>query len=241
MSGAEIFLDVLALLLLAAAAAGYINHHLLKLPHSIGLLVIALAVSLIVLGIHQFVPGWRVEPAAEGLLSKIEFSDVLLEGMLSFLLFAGSLTVNLPDLLDRKWSVVTLATLGVLISVAVVGFGAWWLFPLVGIQLPLAYCFVFGAVISPTDPVAVLGILRKLGLPSVFTTMITGESLFNDGVAIVIFTIAVAIASGKAISAWPRAPRSSWWKPAVAWRSASLPATWRSSSCARSMNMMSRC
>ncbi len=117
--------------------------------------------------------------------------------MLSFLLFAGALTVNLPDLLQKKLSVLTLATFGVVISVGVVAARAWYLFPLVGIELLLIYCFIFGAVIAPTDPVAVLAILRKLGLPNSFTTMITGESLFNDGVAIVIFTITIAVASGE--------------------------------------------
>ena len=196
-TGAEFFLDVLALLFLAAATFGYLNHRFLGLPHTVGLVVIALAVSFIILAAHAFLPGWGVQNLAEGFLSKIDFSDVLLEGLLSFLLFAGALNVNLPDLLQRKWSVLTLATVGVLISVGVVAAGAWYLFPLVGIELPLVYCFVFGAVIAPTDPVAVLAILRKLGLPTSFTTMITGESLFNDGVAIVIFTITVAVASGE--------------------------------------------
>lgn len=196
-TGAEFFLDVLALLFLAAAAFGYLNHRILRLPHTIGVLVIALGVSFIILAAHAFVPGWGVQNLAEGVLSRIDFSAVLLEGMLSFLLFAGALNVNLPDLLERKLSVLTLATVGVLISVSVVAAGAWYLFPLVGIELPLVHCFVFGAVIAPTDPVAVLAILRRLGLPKSFTTMITGESLFNDGVAIVIFTITIAVAAGE--------------------------------------------
>jgi CPA1 family monovalent cation:H+ antiporter len=195
-SDAEIFLDVLALLFTAAAAFGYVNHRLLRLPHTIGLVVVALAVSLVILAAHAFLPGWEVQAAARGLLAEADVSDILLEALLSFLLFAGALNVNLPDLLERKWSIALLATAGVLISMSVVAVGTWVLFPLVGIEIPLVWCFVFGALIAPTDPIAVLGILRKLGLPRTFTTLITGESLFNDGVAIVVFTIAVAVASG---------------------------------------------
>jgi Na+:H+ antiporter len=196
-SGAEIFLDALALLFTAAAAFGYINHRVLGLPHTIGIVVISLAVSLVILAAHAFVPGWQLLQEAEGLLERFEFSDILLEGLLSFLLFAGSLNVNLPELLDRKWSVLVLATVGVLISMSVVAIGARLLFPLVGIDIPLAYCFVFGALIAPTDPIAVVGIMRRLGLPTSFNTLITGESLFNDGVAIVFFTITVAVATGE--------------------------------------------
>ncbi len=195
-SDVEIVLDILALLLAISAAFGFINHRLLRLPRAIALVVFSLAVSLCLLAIHLIFPNWGLQTVARGLLARADFAQLLLQGMLSFLLFAGALNVNLADLLDRKWEVLTLATLGVIVSTAVIGGTLWLVLPLIGAAIPLIWCFVFGALISPTDPLAVLGILREVGLPRTFEAQITGESLFNDGIGIVVFTIAVAIAAG---------------------------------------------
>lgn len=198
-SDVEVALDFLALLFAMTAAFGFLNHRLLRLPRAIALVVLSLAVSLCLIATHLVLPGWGLQAAARGLIARADFSKLLLEGVLSFLLFAGALNVNLGDLLDRKWAVLSLATFGVIVSTAVIGIALWLLLPLIGAALPLTWCFVFGALISPTDPLAVLGILREVGLPRTFEAQITGESLFNDGVGIVIFTIAVAVASGDTV------------------------------------------
>ena len=190
------FLNLAALLITLAAAFGYINHRWLRLPHTIGLVVIALAVSFAVLGLDALAPGLGFRATVRQALIEIDFSDVLMQGMLSFLLFAGSLHVNLDDLIARRWAISVLATLGVLLSTFMVGLATFYAFRLIGVAIPLSYCLVFGALISPTDPVAVLGILKKVAVPASLEAKIAGESLFNDGVGIVVFTILVAIAAG---------------------------------------------
>ena len=192
----EAAFDVIAVLLGLAALFGYVNHKLLRLPHSIGLVVIALAVSLGALGVDAAVPGWGLGDAVRGMLGRIDFTEALMKGLLSFLLFAGALHVDLSDLAQHKWAIASMATLGVLISTAIVGAGAWLLFMAAGIAVPFAYCLVFGALISPTDPVAVLSILKKVAVPRSLEAKIAGESLFNDGVGVVVFTILAAIATG---------------------------------------------
>lgn len=192
----EVFLDLLALLFALSAAFGYVNHRLFRLPHKIGLVVIGFCVSLVIIAIHEVLPVWGLQAAVRSILAEVDFSQTLLQGLLSFLLFAGALSVNLPSLLNHKWSILTLATLGTLIATSIVGVGMWGAFSVFGLDVPLVYCFVFGALIAPTDPLAVLGILRKLRLPTEFETEITGESLFNDGIAIVVFGIALAVATG---------------------------------------------
>ena len=190
------FLNLAALLITLAAAFGYVNHRWLRLPHTIGLVVIALAVSFAVLGLDALVPGFGFRVTVRQALIEIDFSDVLMQGMLSFLLFAGALHVNLDDLIARRWAISVLATVGVLMSTFMVGLATFFAFRLIGLAIPLSYCLVFGALISPTDPVAVLGILKKVAVPASLEAKIAGESLFNDGVGIVVFTILVAIAGG---------------------------------------------
>ncbi len=190
------FLNLAALLITLAAAFGYVNHRWLRLPHTIGLVVIALAVSFAVLGLDAWVPGFGFRVTVRQALIEIDFSDVLMQGMLSFLLFAGALHVNLDDLIARRWAISVLATVGVLMSTFMVGLATFFAFRLIGLAIPLSYCLVFGALISPTDPVAVLGILKKVAVPASLEAKIAGESLFNDGVGIVVFTILVAIAGG---------------------------------------------
>ncbi|SHI29452.1 cation:proton antiporter [Wenxinia saemankumensis] len=182
-------LQVAAALLVLAAAFGAVNHHFLRLPSAIGVLVVALLASVVVVLVDLAAPGIGIEAAVRGAVLDIEFSDTLLEGMLGLLLFAGALHVSIDDL-RSEWAVILLmATIGVGISTLVVGVGFSWL-----TGMPLLAALVFGALISPTDPVAVMGVLRGAGLSSRLATRIAGESLFNDGVGYVVWLILVALA-----------------------------------------------
>lgn len=188
--------DLVALLLGLAALFGYVNHRFLRLPHTIGLVLIALAVSLAMLAIDALAPAWRLGAQARALLDEIDFAAALMNGLLSLLLFAGALHVDLSALMERRFAIGALATAGVLISTGLVGGGLWLVAGALGLALPFAYCLVFGALISPTDPVAVLGILKRVRVPPSLEAKIAGESLFNDGVGVVLFTILVAFATG---------------------------------------------
>ena len=185
----------IATLLGLAAIIGYINHRFLHLPRTIGLVLIAMAASLIALGIDALIPGWGVGPGFRAVLVDIDFSDTLMQGMLGFLLFAGALHVDLGQLAKRGWAIAALATGGLLVSTGIVGVGIWFVFNLTGLNIPLIYCLLFGALISPTDPVAVLGILKTVKVPASLEAKIAGESLFNDGVGVVIFVILLAMAT----------------------------------------------
>ena len=186
-------LQVASLLIVLAAAFGSINYFFLRLPSSIGILLVALVTSLVMLLIDSLVPSFALADQLKNLVLGIDFSDALLEGMLGLLLFAGALHVKVSDL-RAQWAVVLLmATLGVAISTAIVGFGFSWL-----TGMPLLVALVFGALISPTDPVAVLGVLRAANLRKSLETVIAGESLFNDGVGYVVYLILVGLAFGAA-------------------------------------------
>ena len=190
------FLNAAAVIVTLAALFGYINHRWLGFPHAIGIVVIALLASLGAIAIDAIFPTLALQDSVRSILVSIDFHDVLMKGMLSFLLFAGALHVNLGDLLSRKWAIGTMATVGVLMSTFMVGFAVWGISSVLGIDIPLSYCLVFGALIAPTDPVAVLGILKTVEVPESLKAKIAGESLFNDGVGIVVFIIMVAIATG---------------------------------------------
>jgi CPA1 family monovalent cation:H+ antiporter len=164
-------------------------------------MAIALSVSLGIVGLDQLGFAQDLKAANEHFVRSIDFSEVLLKGMLSLLLFAGAMHVNLRDLKSYGWQIGALALLGTLASTLAVGFGMWLVLPLLGVALPLLYCLLFGALISPTDPVAVMGILKSAGAPKNLETVITGESLFNDGVGVVIFSLLAGVAlSGAAPS-----------------------------------------
>jgi CPA1 family monovalent cation:H+ antiporter len=186
--------NILAILVTLAAVFSYVNHRYIRLPNAIGLMLISLLVSLGLIALGPL--GLGLEEDARLLLENIDFDETLLHGMLSFLLFAGALHVNLGDLAKQKWFIGTLATFGVIGSTFIIGFISWWLLTFIGFELPLIYCLLFGALISPTDPIAVLGILKKAGVPESLETKITGESLFNDGVAVVVFLVFLEIAKG---------------------------------------------
>jgi len=186
--------NILAVLITLSAGFSYINHRFIRLPTTIGVMVIALLVSLGLIALGPL--GFGLKEDARLLLNSIDFDETLLHGMLSFLLFAGALHVNLADLARQKYIIGTLATLGVIGSTFIIGFTSLWILGWLGIELPFTYCLLFGALISPTDPIAVMGILKRAGVPESLETKITGESLFNDGVAVVVFLVLLEIATG---------------------------------------------
>lgn len=182
-------LQIASLLIVLAGAFGAINYLYLKLPSAIGILVVALFASFALILFDLVFPAFGLTDKVRATVLEIEFSEALLEGMLGLLLFAGALHVKLADL-RREWIVVALmATIGIGLSTAIVGFGFSWI-----TGMPLIIALVFGALISPTDPVAVLGVLREANLQKSLETKIAGESLFNDGVGYVVFLILVGLA-----------------------------------------------
>ena len=186
--------DIIAILITLSALFSWFNYRFLKLPTAIGLMLIALLMSLTLLSPLPGTDG--LEQDVKRMLGSIAFDETVLHGMLGFLLFAGALHVRLADLARHRVSILLLASLGVLISALLVGAGAWLLFYLLGLHVPLIYCLLFGALISPTDPIAVLSILKQAAAPKSLETKITGESLFNDGVAVVLFLVLVKVAVG---------------------------------------------
>jgi len=187
--------QIIALLITLAALLSWLNDRLLGLPNAIGLMLLSLAGSLLLIGLGQVWPG--VERFAAGVLAQIDFNEALMHGMLGFLLFAGALHVDLGELSKQKWTIGSLASIGVLLSTALVGLGSWGLLHLLGIGIDPIWCFLFGALIAPTDPIAVLGILKHVGAPKSLETKITGESLFNDGIGVVVFLGIFEIATGE--------------------------------------------
>lgn len=187
--------QVAAVLVSLAAALAYLNERFVHLPSTIGLMLIALLLSLgtIAAGSLGFM---GAEQLARSVLEQVDFSQTLMHGMLSFLLFAAALHVNLDDLASRRWVILSLATLGVVVSTFLVGTATWLIFEFLGLPMPFVYCLLFGAVISPTDPIAVLGILRTARVSKLLEIKIVGESLFNDGVAVVLFVVLVRLAAG---------------------------------------------
>ena len=188
--------NLVALLITLAAVFGYINHRWIRFPHTIGLVVVALAVSAVVLLADLMFPALGLESAVRQTLTDIDFEETLMKGVLSFLLFAGALHVDLDSLIRRRWAISVLATVGIVTSTMIVGGLMFYAFRLFGFEVPWMYCLVFGSLISPTDPVAVLGILKEVEVPETLEAKIAGESLFNDGVGVVLFSVLVSIAAG---------------------------------------------
>ena len=190
----ELFATVAALLAITAVLA-YLNERLIGLPTTIGVMLIALAISVVVLVLGSL-GVLSIADRARELVAASALEQTLLGGMLSFLLFAGALHVDLGDLLDRWLEVGLFATLGVVVSTAVVALAAYASARLLGLPLGFAYCLVFGAIVAPTDPVAVIGILRRSGVAAGLRALIAGESLFNDGFAVVVFATLAGLAAG---------------------------------------------
>lgn len=188
----ELF-QIIALLLSCSALFSFLNYRFVKLPTTIGLMVIGFLTSLLLVAIGNFIPA--LEVWAISFLEGIRFDQTLLHGMLSVLLFAGALHVNINDLRSQYRIIALLATVGVVVSTFLVGSISWLLFGWLGFDISYLYCLLFGALISPTDPVAVLGILKSAGVPKSLETKIIGESLFNDGVGVVVFLVLLTIAT----------------------------------------------
>ena len=185
-------IDVSAILISISALFAYINHRFIGLPMTIGVLIIAMVASLSVsvLGLLGF---GNIQLYAEDLLNSIDFNTTLLNGMLSFLLFAGAMHVNLNALREQKWVILSLATVGVCLSTFLVGTATYYILSALGCHMDYLYCLLFGALISPTDPIAVMATVKRLGVDKKLETAIAGESLFNDGVGVVVFTVLVLL------------------------------------------------
>jgi CPA1 family monovalent cation:H+ antiporter len=186
--------EILAVLTTMAALFSWVNHRYIRLPTTIGLMALTLALSLVLvaLGRAGIVP---LTPVLDFVRS-IDFDQTLLHGMLGALLFAGALHVDVEDMLSQKAVIITLATVGVLISTLLVGGMAWLVFGWMGIPVSLTACLLLGAVLAPTDPIAVGAVLRHVGVPASLFIKITGESLFNDGVGVVVFLLLLEIDHG---------------------------------------------
>lgn len=186
---------IVAGLVFLAAIFGYINVRFFKLPTTIGLMLITILYTFGVLGLSFFDD--TLLQAEARLIRQIDFETVLMDYMLSFLLFAGALHTNFQELKAQRWPIIAFATIGVMVSTFLIGTSTFYLLQLLGIQVSYIYCLLFGAIISPTDPIAVLGILKKANAPKKLEIKIVGESLFNDGVGVVLFLSLFAIASAK--------------------------------------------
>jgi CPA1 family monovalent cation:H+ antiporter len=186
--------EIAVVCLVLTALFAYVNHRFVGLPTTIGVMAVALLLSLGLIALDRLGFG-ALRDYEAAMLRSIDFSQVLMEGMLSLLLFAGALHIDLSELRTHRWQVGLLAVAGTALSTAIVGFGLHALLPTVGLSLSLGYCLVFGALISPTDPIAVIGILKSAGAPRSVNLVVSGESLFNDGVGVVLFSLLLAMAT----------------------------------------------
>jgi CPA1 family monovalent cation:H+ antiporter len=186
--------NIIAILISLTAVLGYLVHRFTNLPTTIGLMIISLIISMVIIILGRFGIGF-----AEGVsfVNSIDFNQTLMIGMLSFLLFAGALHVDLNELMEYKWEVTILAVFGVIISTVLIGSLVYIMLGWMGINLPYIYCLLFGAIISPTDPIAVLSIMKKANAPKSLEIKMAGESLFNDGIAVVVFLVIFGIATGQ--------------------------------------------
>lgn len=184
---------IATILVFMAAVFGYINVRFLKMPNTIGLMIITIVFTVLVLLYSYLDPS--LLNLEKSIISSIDFKTILLDEMLSFLLFAGALHTNFQQLKVQRWPILLFSTLGVLTSTFLVGGATFLILQLVGFNIDFIYCLLFGALISPTDPIAVLGILKKVGAPKKLETKIVGESLFNDGVGVVVFLTIFQIAN----------------------------------------------
>lgn len=185
---------IATILIVLSAVFGYINTRFLKLPNTIGLMLITIVFTLGVFALSYFDNTLLLKERE--LITSIDFKTVLLDVMLSFLLFAGALHTNFQQLKIQRKPVLIFATLGTLISTFLAGVFVFYVLKMINLEVDFIYCLLFGALISPTDPIAVLGIMKKVGAPKKLETKIVGESLFNDGVGVVIFLTIYQIANG---------------------------------------------
>ncbi len=186
-------ITITSILVTFCAIFSYINFRFIKLPTTIGIMVMALVVSSFIMLMPAI--GIDILPSVRHIMNGIDFSETLLHGMLSFLLFAGALHVNWQTLQNQKYIISFMALIGTVLSTALVGLVVYHLFPALGFNISFIHALLFGALISPTDPIAVMAILKKAGVPKTLETKVVGESLFNDGVAVVIFITLLGIAT----------------------------------------------
>ena len=191
-------LELPAIILVFVSIFGFLNHKFLKLPLTVGLVLIALISGIGVLIIDSVLPFLNISSTLRVWLGEIDFNRTLMNGMLSFLLFAGALHVDLSSLMKAKLHVSILATFGVILSTFINGTCFYYISLFAGFNIDYIYCLIFGVIVTPTDPVAVLGLLKRLNVPKRLEAIIGGESLFNDGVAVVIFSVLLTIAFGSA-------------------------------------------
>ncbi|GAB2451212.1 Na(+)/H(+) antiporter NhaP [Hymenobacter qilianensis] len=184
--------NVFAVLMVVAASFAYLNHRFLRLPSTIGLMILALVSSLLVVVLGRL--GVSSVLTIVELVRSVDFNTILMQVMLSFLLFAGAIHVDAQSLGEERVPIFALATVGMLISALLVGGTMYLLLPLFGLTINFIYCLLFGALIAPTDPIAVLGILKQARIPKSLEVKVVGESLFNDGVAVVVFVSLFQIA-----------------------------------------------
>jgi CPA1 family monovalent cation:H+ antiporter len=184
--------SIFTLLIVLTALFSYINHRFINLPATIGIMIISLLCSFVIIGVGKFYPHFAQRSIS--VIRSLDFETLLMKIMLSFLLFAGAIHINIKKLKREIIPISVYATFGVLISTAFIGISMFYIFQLFSLSIPFIYCLLFGALISPTDPIAVLGILKEAKIPSSLEIKISGESLFNDGVGVVVFASLLDIA-----------------------------------------------
>lgn len=187
--------DLVALLLVVSAVLAYLNYRLFRLPLTVGLLIGAAAGAMVLITLDTIVPGLGLKLEIRSLVGSINFPATLLNGFLAFLLFAGALQVSSADMFARKWTILALATLATVLSTGLIGASLFAVSRLLGLAISLSWCLVFGALISPTDPVSVLDVLKRVGIPRHLQATVAGESLFNDGIGVVLFTLMLSLAT----------------------------------------------
>lgn len=200
--------DAAAIMIVVTAVLAFLNHRFFGLPSSVAMTVMGAIASLVIIIIDRLLPASNLSAMVAGFLNGIDFESTLMNGMLSFLLFAGALHVDWGDLQRGRWPILILSTIGVLLSTLIVGTGFYLLTQALGLDISLMLCFVFGALISPTDPVAVMGVLKRTSCPPTLQATVAGESLFNDGVGVVVFAILLAAAVGHEQFSVPSAAQS---------------------------------
>ena len=191
-------ITVTSILVTFCALFSYVNYKFIKLPTTIGIMVMALVLSTVIMLLPAL--GFNILPSVINFMDSIDFSETVLHGMLSFLLFAGALHVKWDVLSKQKYIIGAMAFFGTILSTILVGFAAYYIFPMLGFDILLIYALLFGALISPTDPIAVMAILKKVGVSKTLETKVVGESLFNDGIAVVIFIALLGIAQHGEVS-----------------------------------------
>ncbi len=201
------FFSLVSILISLAGVSSYVNDRYIKLPTTIGVMLVALVASLALILAGSYTEGFREQAAT--LVSQVDFNQVVLHGMLAFLLFAGSIHVKLEDL-GREWLPISLlAVFGTLVSTFIVGGLTWLVLGWLGLDIPFLHALLFGALISPTDPIAVLGIMKSVGAPRQLEVQVAGESLFNDGLGVVVFLVLLQLAGpGEAVGSGATAPIS---------------------------------